>query len=255
VGDDPPAQEDVHDSHAHRGCAPRAAGSEPAGLGHVDPEPGGFHEPVQCRIARVRAREREWLDDRALGVAEQRLDAGEAEDRRAVATEQGRASLGEIVVGPSGRPLELVEQAAHRLRGVGDRIDALCDRLVEHAAPLVRAAREVDLVDERLGDWIGVVVAVRERVHVRVARDRVEPQQPPADVTGAPHPAPLDPLPVAEELAGNAVSIARDRGGRLGLCDAHAFAWRSVIARSSRTVRGTIPLEPRIPSATRSTSV
>jgi hypothetical protein len=108
------------------------------------------------------------------------------------------------------------------------------DRLVEHPTPLVRPSREVHLVDERLGDRIGVVIAVRESAHVRVVSDRVEPQQPLAGVTRAPYYTPVDPLPEAEELAGDAVPIGGDRrrgAGRAGAGDQDGrFGHRAVLA-------------------------
>src|SRR5918911_585532 len=64
---------------------PHAAGSggravlQPAWLRHVDPEARGLHEAVVGAVARVAARERERLRDRALGVHLERRHAGVAE--------------------------------------------------------------------------------------------------------------------------------------------------------------------------------
>jgi hypothetical protein len=96
------ADEHVHDPHPDRDATPRPAGFEASGLGRLDPEPGGLHEPVQRRVAGICAGERERLDDRVLGVREQRRCSREAERSRTEAPEGLRPAEHPISVKPLG---------------------------------------------------------------------------------------------------------------------------------------------------------
>ena len=93
--------------------------------------------------------------------------------------------------------------------------DPVGDCAVEHPLALIHAAAEVDLIDERLGDWVSVVVPVGElKDHVFIGHE-IEPEQPATGGARTLDGGPLERVPVRRELGGDPVCDRRlMRAGR-----------------------------------------
>jgi hypothetical protein len=107
---------------------------------------------------------------------------------------------------PGGIDLELLEEAAKRRRRVGDRVDAAGEGAIDELAPFGLSARGVDLVDERFGDRVRVVIGLRVATDDGVRELRVDAEERAEGPAEALCVAGAEVVPVAE--------LARDAGFR-----------------------------------------